>query len=197
MGRRLISFGRILMARTTIIPPVKKIRGNAAPEKNEKKHVAHGRPPRALFDLPGRRARHRRVEQGDPAGTPEAQGKFHVFHQGDGSESAEGHEAFAPDENALVAVERAEGAGMPALDPFGPKQERMAFIELAVERAALNGRVPQDPGKSLEMSTGELGIDVMKKKNLPEGARSSVVQLLPTPRPRGGADFNVPVAGRD
>ena len=62
---------------------------------------------------------------------------------------------IASNKDALVAVNRAEGAAMRALKFFQPAEMRMAFIKLAIKSAADVIVAPHHGGEGSEMFFGQ------------------------------------------
>ena len=76
---------------------------------------------------------HRRVQQSDFAGTPQARGELYIFHKRQRRESAHFQKMLPPNENALIAIKRSKRARMPPFKSFQPTKVRMSLIELPIE----------------------------------------------------------------
>ena len=119
----------------SVIPGMQTFRWRAEfVEKNER-GVGKRRFPRAARDVFSWRRGDWWIEQDDAARAAEAFGKLEVFHEREVGEPAQRLEVRAPDEDRLIAIERAEGAVVPALERLEPAAVRMALIEGAIKRA--------------------------------------------------------------
>ena len=74
--------------------------------------------------------------------------EFNVFHQCDVGETAEPvGKMSAPNEDGLIAIERAERSIVPALERFEPAPARMSFVEMSMKGAADDVRARRERGE--------------------------------------------------
>lgn len=180
-------------AHAGIIPMMEALRRNSGAKQNEKEQIAQGHSPCALFDLIPGGGLHWRVEQCDFAGTTQPPGKIDIFHERNWSEARQPRKNTSPNENALIAVNRAESAGVRAFEVLQPAQARMAFIEAAIKAAADAVAIEHGMGERLQVAVGQHRINVVKQENVAGRKLSAEVHLHAAPGPIGGTTFYFPI----
>ena len=110
-------------------------RGKPTLIKDNEESVLDRAPPRTPNRVSSGGGFHRRIQHGCFTGTAQAAGEFHVFHQGNGSKTAQRPEGFAPNENGLVAKKTSATASEETRQPFEPEEPRMSPVELAIKGA--------------------------------------------------------------
>lgn len=123
--------------------------------ENDEEPVLDGGSPWAAAEMTTGGGFERRIEHHDWPETPETPGKFHVFHEWDGSETAERAEGSLPNENRLVAEETPAVPGEKTTDRFKPDEPRMAPVEFAIKRPADDLLVLQRSADGGEMVRGQ------------------------------------------
>ncbi len=145
-------------------------------EENEEPVLERG-PPRTVPEMAAGGRFQRRIKNRDRTGTTEPARKFHVFHERNGREAAEGLKGFSPNENGLIAKKTPPVPGQKTPDRLEPDESRMAGVEFAVKGPADDLRVLQRPGNGLEMSRGQNRIRMMKDKDVTAGVLRGQVHL--------------------
>jgi len=126
-----------------------------------------------------RRGPYRRIKKLDFSRAPHAERKVHILHEGQISKSTEIMKDFPSHKNGLIAVERAEGAIVPAFHRFQPAQPGMPFIKFPVEGAPDHRRAGIEGRQALEVGGGKERIGMVEEQPISVPLLSAEIQLPP------------------
>src|SRR4029077_3476522 len=102
--------------------------------------------------------------------------KLDVLHQCQWRKSAHPQKISAPHENALIAVNCAEYAAVPALEPFQKTEARMALVKPAI-KCATHCITRIKRAQSRHVARRKLRVYMMKNQPIGGGNLCALIQL--------------------